>query len=701
MPANFAEVSLKNEALLYFYAMSELSTDALLLLENTGAILQASEEALQLLAVTTPLHGVHIADFFNDFELSWLACNDELRWLNTQDGLIPCKIYGRGIDGTNEYLLRLEAGDQLVVKHAYTALSGPISGAFLSDAAGVIYWTNEALQKNLGIAANPNQKLMASTLFSESFESMLNGEDRLIFLKSGPRKSHTLRVRLFPLPLNIQKQGCFAGLVQQVVQQTVWEPNAQLAYSLLQQTSLVSRAGGWYLNLENGKTYFTEVTRQIHEIDVHFDLNIENGLQFFKKAYARKRITTAFKNLIEAGEPYELELPFTTAKGREIWVKTTGTGHFENGKITSIYGTIQDITHERASLSLFKQQSEEYGSIISALPDLIFKFNRNNQFTYFHTNDKSSLVLKPEQFMYKRLEQVFPEALAIAMGAQLQLARQSSKVINYEYSLDKKQFEARIVRINQREVLAIVRDITALNRAETILRETNEQLQHHNMRLSNFAHIVSHNLRAHTSNISALVNAIEMETEADDKIELVNLLKVPAEHLNRTIQALNQVVAMPRKVDELSEPVLLSSVAKNCIQQLAPQISEANAQIITRLDQKVRVHGVEAFMEGILQNLLTNALKYRDPQKPLHIELTAKTIDDWVEICVSDNGLGIDLDKYGSRVFGLYKTFHGNADALGLGLFMSKNQVEAMGGSISINSEMGQGTSLYIRLKKA
>jgi signal transduction histidine kinase len=71
-------------------------------------------------------------------------------------------------------------------------------------------------------------------------------------------------------------------------------------------------------------------------------------------------------------------------------------------------------------------------------------------------------------------------------------------------------------------------------------------------------------------------------------------------------------------------------------------------------------------------------------------------VKEGIEILVQDNGVGLDLDKHGDRVFGLYKTFHGNADARGLGLFMTKNQVEAMGGKISIESEIFKGTTIKI-----
>lgn len=71
-------------------------------------------------------------------------------------------------------------------------------------------------------------------------------------------------------------------------------------------------------------------------------------------------------------------------------------------------------------------------------------------------------------------------------------------------------------------------------------------------------------------------------------------------------------------------------------------------------------------------------------------------MDEKFEICVEDNGLGIDLERYGSKVFGLRKTFHRNKDSRGVGLFITKAQVEALGGEISIQSEVDKGTKFTL-----
>ena len=103
-----------------------------------------------------------------------------------------------------------------------------------------------------------------------------------------------------------------------------------------------------------------------------------------------------------------------------------------------------------------------------------------------------------------------------------------------------------------------------------------------------------------------------------------------------------------------------------------------------------------AYFESILQNLVSNAIKYRSPERSPIVQINLIQENDYVLLEVTDNGLGIDLQKYGSRIFGMYKTFHRNKDAKGLGLFITKTQIEAINGKIEIASTVNMGTSFKV-----
>lgn len=106
------------------------------------------------------------------------------------------------------------------------------------------------------------------------------------------------------------------------------------------------------------------------------------------------------------------------------------------------------------------------------------------------------------------------------------------------------------------------------------------------------------------------------------------------------------------------------------------------------------------YLESVLFNLISNAIKYSSPERKSEIKLNSYIQDNWLHVEIRDNGLGIDLVKYGNKLFRLRKTFHNHPNAKGLGLFMTKNQIEAMGGSITVQSTVGEGTTFTLRLNK-
>lgn len=124
------------------------------------------------------------------------------------------------------------------------------------------------------------------------------------------------------------------------------EQDLHKAQDMLAKTVQAAKVGGWEIDLVTGKTSWTDVTRQIHEVDEHFEISVEAGLTFYKKEHHQK-IRQAFDDLIKKGQPYDIEVELVTAKGRDVWVRTFGYPVIENGRCTRAYGTMQDITEQK------------------------------------------------------------------------------------------------------------------------------------------------------------------------------------------------------------------------------------------------------------------------------------------------------------------------------------------------------------------
>ena len=140
---------------------------------------------------------------------------------------------------------------------------------------------------------------------------------------------------------------------------------------------------------------------------------------------------------------------------------------------------------------------------------------------------------------------------------------------------------------------------------------------------------------------------------------------------------------------------LLKEIEKT-VASIPMLISNANTSITYAFDHDERLVTNPAYFESIVLNLLTNALKYKSPDRPLVITISLESEGKYKIVCFRDNGLGIDLDRHKEKLFGMYNTFHGNKDAKGLGLFIMKAQIEAMKGKIDVESELNAGTAFKL-----
>ena len=114
--------------------------------------------------------------------------------------------------------------------------------------------------------------------------------------------------------------------------------------------------------------------------------------------------------------------------------------------------------------------------------------------------------------------------------------------------------------------------------------------------------------------------------------------------------------------------------------------------------KNLHLNTIPTYFESIITNLISNAIKYRSPDKKAFIKISAKKEKRKTVITIEDNGIGIDLSKNKEKIFGMYKTFHGNSDAIGLGLFMTKSKINVLGGTIEVESKTKEGSVFKVIL---
>ena len=247
--------------------------------------------------------------------------------------------------------------------------------------------------------------------------------------------------------------------------------------------------------------------------------------------------------------------------------------------------------------------------------------------------------------------------------------------------------------------LGVATNISEIKNIQNEINQLLEVTKNQNTRLKNFAHIVSHNLRSHAVNFSMLMDLYNIDDTKEQLQEHYKQLMSAAYNLKETVDYLSEVVI----INTSEEHEMVSLPLKKYIDKNAEGISgiakKANVRIENLVSPEVNVMGVAAYLDSVILNFLTNGIRYRSEERDSFIRLSSYQEKGFTVLTIEDNGLGIDLKKHRSKIFGMYKTFHRHEDSRGLGLFMTKNQIEAMNGKVDVKSEVNKGTIFKVYLK--
>lgn len=248
--------------------------------------------------------------------------------------------------------------------------------------------------------------------------------------------------------------------------------------------------------------------------------------------------------------------------------------------------------------------------------------------------------------------------------------------------------------------ISIQRDISVEKEREKEREHLISELTQNNKDLKQFSYITSHNLRAPLSNLTGLLNLVEdIPIENQELKEIISGFSKSTHQLNETINDLVNVIIIKDSPSIQKEGIVIKDVFENVFNQLSFLIGVKKPIIKMDLNKDQIVYLNKSYIESILLNLMSNSLRYCDPIRQLKISIASKKVGNETIITFKDNGIGIDLERNKDKVFGLYQRFHDYPDSKGLGLYLVKSQVESMGGTISIDSTVGVGTTFTIIFK--
>jgi PAS domain S-box-containing protein len=253
--------------------------------------------------------------------------------------------------------------------------------------------------------------------------------------------------------------------------------------------------------------------------------------------------------------------------------------------------------------------------------------------------------------------------------------------------------------MGKRYSTVILRDISLRLQAEQQEKQLNQELNRQNQQLQQFGYITSHTLRGPVATILGLLNVLDKDNLSNPaNSSIVEYLTETATRLDGIIHDLVKVLDYQKNYQATYEPVVLADVLAEAQARIVLAIKAANARVVADLDGAAQIWSMRDYIQNIFHNLLSNAIKYRSPKRELLVRITAKVENGWVILTFADNGLGIDLQQHGHRLFGMYSRFHFHTEGKGLGLYLVKTQVEALNGKIEIQSKEGEGSVFTVLL---
>lgn len=225
------------------------------------------------------------------------------------------------------------------------------------------------------------------------------------------------------------------------------------------------------------------------------------------------------------------------------------------------------------------------------------------------------------------------------------------------------------------------------------LKKLNNELVAQNSQLEQFAFITAHNIRGPVARIKGLLQFIPKA-----KTEELNHLESCVNDLDEVISDLSTILDVRHGPDKLFELVHLKTILMQTIRIMDDELTKKRATVHFDEFEDISIIGIQSYFKSIFYNLVHNAIKYADLDRPLIITIRAKRDEQATHIEVEDNGLGIDMRYAKEKIFNLYQRFHPTLKGKGFGLFLVKTQVEAMNGSISVRSEVNKGTTFHITI---
>lgn len=393
--------------------------------------------------------------------------------------------------------------------------------------------------------------------------------------------------------------------------------------------------------------------------------------------------------------------------GEEIWANGVLTPVLKDGKLIGFTKVVLDLTQRKNLEDELRISEMKARLFVEGVKDYaIFFLTPDGNIASWNQGAERLKGYKKEEVLGKHFSLFYTEEALKSGFPQYELV-EAAKQGRFEdegwrVRSDGTVFWANVVitPIYNKDLLIgfskITRDVTNKVKNEELMRK-NKMLLKINTDLDNFIYTASHDLKAPIANLEGLIFLLSKRIQgrlSDEEQKILNMMKQSIEKLRRTIDDLKEITKAQKGLDDKMEEISITSVLEEVKSDIENMIQEADAQFIESLEV-TKIRFAKANLRTILYNLISNAVKYRSPDRPLNIVIKTYALDSEIALSISDNGLGLSENQQ-SKLFMMFKRFHSNTEGTGIGLYIIKRIVENAGGHIEAQSELDKGTTFTI-----
>ncbi len=518
---------------------------------------------------------------------------------------------------------------------------------------------------------------------------------------------------------------------------------------LLNQASALAKVGYWELDIDREQVYWSEVTRKIHETEKEYNPRLQEGINFYDEE-SRPLIEELVSKGMQTGEGWDAKLKIVTAKGNSKWVRSISKCYMTNGRVNRMAGIFQDITKEKENedrliksknkiLSLNALLSdrlektdieliatkERYGYLYNNAPDLMASIDiRTKRILDCNEQVANTLGYSKEELIGMPLLGIYHKSCHDKVLNTFDKFLKDGFVNDVRLMLEKRDGSKMNVTLNASAIKdekgyitqtnSVWRDISDLVKTENKLKHFNEELEKRvnertneltaaNNELEDFTYMATHDLKAPIANVKGHFGIVKTELGiTNNKIvdDCFNWIDKSLDLAENKIHSIVRVAQLQFQDIDKAERIDVKSEIKEIINEMSLFISENRANITFVNDDSFEMYFIKDNFKSIFFNLIHNSIKYRQPNMLPEITIKIDSKNPLLSISVSDNGIGFDMEKQESKLFGMFQRLHDHVEGDGMGLHLVKKIIDKSGGSIKVDSEINKGTTFQIYFKK-